>query len=149
MDKSFFCQWFKGFESGLEELDVDSRSRLLSHCARRCADTGILQAHLKLYQAVNGDRDAFYSRLSETGDVRGEIVVPNKEYFIYFPKCACDIHTDFGVDSANLCECSRQSIMYVAASVWHDSKIQVEQIETILSGDSQCKFRIIFDQASN
>ena len=124
-------------------MDSDSRSRLLKHCVKCCADTGVLQAYLKLYQAVSGDRNEFYSRLSETGSVRGEIVVPDKEYFIYFPECACDVHTAGGVNTPNLC--SRQGIIYVGESVWNESKLHVEQVETILSGDAECKFRIRFD----
>ncbi len=77
-------------------MEPDSRSYLLKHCARCCADTGVLQSYLKLYQTVNGDCNEFYSRLSEIGNVRGEIVIPDKEYFIYFPECACDIHTAGG-----------------------------------------------------
>ena len=126
-------------------MDSDSRSRLLKHCVKCCADTGVLQAYLKLYQAVSGDRNEFYSRLSETGSVRGEIVVPDKEYFIYFPECACDVHTAGGVNTPNLCECSRQGIIYVGESVWNESKLHVEQVEPILSGDAECKFRIRFD----
>lgn len=145
MDNSFFCQWFKGFEKGLDEMDSDSRSNLLKHCAKCCADTGILQSYLKLYKTVNGERDAFYSRLNEIGDVRGEIVVPNKEYFICFSKCGCDIHNDCNINTPNLCECSKQSIIYVGKSIWTDSKIRVEQVETILSGDTKCKFKVIFE----
>lgn len=145
MDDSFFCQWFKGFEKGLDEMDSDSRSCLLKCCAKHCADTGVLQSYLRLYQTVHGDRDAFYSRLSETGRVRGEVVIPNKEYSIRFPECACDLHTAFGVNTASLCECSRQSILYVGKCVWGDSGFRVEQVETILSGAAQCRFRVIFD----
>lgn len=126
-------------------MDSHSRSCLLKHCAKHCADTGVLQAYLTLYQAVHGDRDVFYSRLSEIGGVRGETVVSNKEYIIYFPECACDIHVLFGVSSVQLCECSRQSIIYVARNIWPDSGIEVEQEKTILSGDSECRFRVIFD----
>lgn len=28
MENSFFCQWFKGFEKGLDEIDSDSRIRV-------------------------------------------------------------------------------------------------------------------------
>lgn len=144
MDKKFFCQWFKGFAEGLDEMDAESRIRLLKHCAKCCADTGVLQAHLKLRQAVDGNRDEFYRRLGELGNVRGEIAVHGKEYFISFPDCACDVHTAGGVDSPSLCECSRQSIVYVAERVWKESKIQVEQIETALSGGAECRFKIVF-----
>lgn len=145
MDKKFFCQWLKGFEKGLDEMDLSSRSCLLKQCAKYCADTGVLQSYMKLYQTVDGDRNEFYSRLSEIGNVRGEIVVPYKEYFIYFPECACDIHTAGGINTPNLCECSRQSIIYVGESIWNGSKLHVEQVETVLSGDAECKFRIRFD----
>lgn len=145
MDEKFFCQWLKGFEKGLDEMDPDSRSCLLKHCAKCCADTGVLQSYLKLYQAVDGDRNEFYTRLSETGNVRGEVIVPDKEYFICFPECACDLHTAGGMNTPNLCECSRQSIIYVGERVWNGSKLHVEQVETILSGDEECKFRIRFE----
>ena len=54
---------------------------------RKCADTGVLQSYLKLYEAVGGDRDAFYGRLNEPGGVRGEVVVSGREYIISFPEC--------------------------------------------------------------
>lgn len=145
MDKKFFCQWFKGFANALDEMDAESRSRLLKHCAVCCADTGVLQAHLKLRHAVHGNRDEFYRRLGELGNVRGEIAVPGKEYFIAFPDCACDLHTAGGVATPNLCECSRQSIIYVAERVWEESNVRVEQIETVLSGGAECRFKIKFD----
>lgn len=34
-------------------MDSDSRSCLLKHCARQCADTGVLQSYRKLYQTVS------------------------------------------------------------------------------------------------
>ena len=145
MDCAFFGQWFLGFEEGLNEIDSEAREHLLKHCARRCADTGVLQSYLRLYQAVNGDRDAFYRRLSELGHVRGEVVVPGKEYRICFPECACDLHTSCGVNTPGLCECSRQSILYIAQSVWGDGQIRAEQVSTILSGDPECRFSVIFD----
>ncbi len=145
MDSSFFCQWFKGFENGLEKMDPDSRSALLRSCAVRCADTGVLQSYLALYRRVNGDRDEFYRRLCETGNVRGEIAVPHREYYVCFPECGCNLHTECGVNTPALCECSRQSILYVAENVWKDCKVRVEQTETVLSGDRECRFHVIFD----
>ena len=144
MDKAFFQCWFRGFEDGLEAMDADTRSHLLAHCARRCADTGVLQAHLHHYEAVGGDRDAYYRRLSEIGNVRGEVIVPGREYLICFPDCACDLHTDCGVSTPLLCECSRQSIRYVAETVWKGCRVRVEQEGTVLSGASECRFRIVF-----
>ena len=144
MDSVFFCKWLKGFASGLDEMDAESRSRLLRHCAKQCAGTGVLQAQLRLRDAVGGNRDAFYRRLRETGNVRGEIVASGREYLIRFPDCACDLHTAGGVDTPCLCECSRQSILYVAETVWTGCRIQVESEGTVLSGAPECRFRIRF-----
>jgi len=146
MDRDFVCTWLQGFEEGLNELDAKSRRSLLRHCARQCADTGVLQSYLRLYRAVDGDRDTFYSRLSELGNVRGEVIVPYREYRICFPECACDLHTAGGVNTSCLCECSRQSILYVAENVWKGCGPQVEQEGTILSGDDECRFRILFER---
>lgn len=146
MDGDFLRAWLQGFEKGLNELDAASQSSLLRHCARQCADTGVLQSHLRLHRAVNGNRDLFYSRLSELGHVRGEVIVPGREYRVCFPECACDLHTAGGVNAPCLCECSRQSILYVAKTVWKDCGVQVEQEGTILSGDAECRFRIRFGQ---
>ena len=144
MDKGFFQCWFRGFEDGLEAMDAEARSRLLAHCARRCADTGVLQAHLHHHEAVGGDRDAFYRRLSEIGDVRGEVLVPGREYAICCPDCACDLHTQCGVSTPLMCECSRQSVRYVAETVWKGCRVRVEQEGTVLSGAPECRFKLIF-----
>ena len=145
MEQTFFCQWFDGFEKGLEEIDPDSRSCLLKHCAKHCADTGVLQSYLKLHQTVNGEQDAFYARLHELGNVRGEVTVSSKEYFVCFPECACDLHTAFGIDTPHLCECSRQSILYVGKKIWGDRPFRVEEVETVLSGGKKCRFKVIFE----
>ena len=144
MDRDFFLCWFRGFEEGLEAMDADARSRLLKHCARRCADTGVLRSHLRHYQAVNGCRDDYYRTLSEIGNVRGEVLVPGREYAICFPDCACDLHTECGVSTPLLCECSRQSIRYVAETVWKGCRVQVEPEGTVLSGAPECRFKLIF-----
>ena len=83
--------------------------------------------------------------MGELGGVRGEVIVPDREYNVYFPKCSCDLHTAGGVNTPKLCECSRQSVIYVGENIWKGEPFRVEQVETILSGARECKFRILFD----
>ena len=144
MDRAFFCSWFRGFEKGLDEMDAETAGRFLRRCAEQCAATGVLQAQLRLCRAVEGDRDAFYRRLGETGRVRGEVLVPGKEYAVCFPDCACDLHTEGGVNTPRLCECSRQSILYVAETVWKGCRVEVIPEGTCLSGAAECRFRVVF-----
>lgn len=145
MDEMFFRQWLQGFENGLDAMDAEARSCLLRQCARKCADTGVLQAYKELHKAVQGDRNAFYTKMGELGGVHGEVIVPDREYNVYFPKCSCDLHTAGGVNTPMLCECSRQSVIYVGENIWKGESFRVEQVETILSGAKECKFRILFD----
>lgn len=144
MDQDFYQAWFSGFQTAIDKLDTSSRETLLQECAKKCADTGIHQIYRDHYENVGRDRDSFYARLSEISGVSGEIIVSGQEYYVVFPACTCDLHTTAGVNSPNLCECSRQSIIYIAKSIWGDVPLTVEMIESILSGAKECRFKITF-----
>lgn len=144
MDEKFYKTWFQGFEKGLEDMDSNSVSHLFSGCAKACVNTGVLEMHRNHYKNVNEDRDQYYSTLEQLGNVRGEVIIPGKEYIITFPECSCDLHTSGGVNTAKLCECSRQSILYIGKQLWKDETAKVECLGTVLSGASECRFRISF-----
>ncbi len=141
----FFKEWLKGFEKGLDELDESGRRCLLKNCAKSCADTGILEMYRKHNRDVGGDRDEFYKQIHVFKGVRGEIVRPQKEYFLIYPECLCDLHTSCGINTASLCECSRQSILYVGEEIWGKDTFTVENMGTVLSGSRECRFRIVFN----
>lgn len=92
---------------------------------------------------MNHNCDEYYRRINETGDVIGEVIISGKEYTITYPECGCDLHVSCGLASASLCECSRQSILYVEQNVTNKS-IAVERLSSVLAGDKVCKFRIRF-----
>lgn len=52
MDQTFYKEWFQDFAKGLDVLEADSRSCLLKYCAKRCADTGVLEMYQKLHEEV-------------------------------------------------------------------------------------------------
>ena len=144
MDQKFYRSWFEGFACGLDQLDADNRTRLLRKCAQNCADSGVLKAYQAHWQKVNGDRDAFYQRISELGGVEGAVIIPGKKYAVIYPECLCDLHTSGGVNTCNLCECSRQSLIYVTAKTWGTENIEVRCLGTILGGQDKCSFEISF-----
>lgn len=146
MDCTFCKTWFSGFANGIDEMAAGARSDLLNHCARRCADTGVLARYREHYRDVGGNRDRFYSEMERLGGVRGEVIVPGKEYRISFPECFCDLHKTGGVDTPNLCECSRQSILYVGEAIWGKNRFTVMCEGTILSGAPMCCFRVVFQE---
>ena len=63
-----------------------------------------------------------------------------------FPECFCDLHSTGGVGTPNLCECSRQSILYVGKEIWGKNHFAVLCEGTILSGAPKCFFRVIFEE---
>ena len=143
MERDFVTEWMRGFAEGLSALDAPDREGLLACCARRCAQTGVTAAHKRLFAEVGGDRDEYFRRLKKLGNVCGEVVTPGREYRVIFPECGCDLHTDFGVDTPCLCECSRQSILYVQKCLGAENVV-VEELQTVLSGASDCRFRVLF-----
>lgn len=144
LDSAFLESWFEGFQRGLDSLDEVNKICMLKECARNCANTGVLEKHQRLYEAVNHNRDEYYRRLSETGNIIGEVIISGKEYTITYPECGCDLHMSCGLSTVSLCECSRQSILYVEQSVTNKI-INVERLKSVLAGDKVCKFRISFE----
>lgn len=146
MDSVFYKEWFQGFSEGIEELDDNSRQCLLRCCAKKCADTGVLESYKKHYINVQGNRDEFYRRIEELGGARGEVITSGKVYAIIFPQCVCDLHITGGVNSQSLCECSRQSIIYVGRNIWGEgTRFSVTNQGTVLLGNKECRFIIEFE----
>ena len=72
-----------------------------------------------------------------------DIIEPGRVYEVGYPRCLCP-QVDAGfVDSPAHCECSRQSILYVMEELLPGKDIRVEELETVLSGGRECRFRII------
>jgi hypothetical protein len=84
----------------------------------------------------------FFSRLKEMECVAGNVIKPKKIYEIIFPHCVCNLHTLGYIHSDCICECSRQSIIYVIKSLNPDIEIQVDKLSTVLNGDHECRFCI-------
>lgn len=58
-----------------------------------------------------------------------------------YPKCLCP-EAVAGGKEASFCECSRQGIIYVLGNVLPKKQIEVEMIETVLSGAEKCRFKV-------
>ena len=84
----------------------------------------------------------FFNRLHEVNGVDGEVIETGKVYDIIFLECACDLHTKANVNSCRLCECSRQSIICEMRELVPTKEYKVEKVESVLSGDQRCRFRI-------
>ena len=138
--------WFKGFEDGIAKLSEEQRETFFRECGRNCVQCGTLQVYKDLYEQAAGDLDRFFAIADEQPGVRCETVEKDAVYNLYFLECTCELHKRGYVSTPLLCECSRQSILYVLQSLWKDRTFQVTICESILRGSQHCKMRI---EASN
>lgn len=138
----FIERWFKGFSEGIEKLNREERGRLFSSCASLCAKDALKYLYQDLFTACDGNLDIFFSRLNEVHSVDGKVIEKGKVYEIIFLNCNCELHTQANVDTAKLCECSRQSIICELKTLLPDREFLVEEKMTILNGDTYCCFRI-------
>lgn len=138
--------WFKGFEDGIAKLSEEQRETFFRECGRNCVQCGTLQVYKDLYEQAAGDLDRFFAIADEQPGVRCETVEKDAVYNLYFLECTCELHKPGYVSTPLLCECSRQSIIYVLQSLWKDRTFQVTICESILRGSQHCKMRI---EASN
>ena len=138
--------WFKGFEDGIAKLSEEQRETFFRECGRNCVQCGTLQVYKDLFEQAAGDLDRFFAIADEQPGVRCETVEKDAVYNLHFLECTCELHKRGYVSTPLLCECSRQSIIYVLQSLWKDRTFQVTICESILRGSQHCKMRI---EASN
>ena len=138
----FFEGWFRGFGEGLEKLNREERGRLFGPCAATCARDALKCLYSDLFAACEGDLDRFFGRLHEVDCVDGRVIETGRVYEIVFLSCNCDLHTQANVNTAKLCECSRQSILFELEALLPGQEFTVEEKGTILGGDPCCRFRI-------
>jgi len=138
--------WFEGFENAIARMEQHERESLFYECGKNCADKWVLNLYKNLFNKVNGDLDLFFQEMNSSEDVKGEIVELGRKYYLFFKKCYCGLHNEGYVNSPFLCECSRQSIIYVFNSIMPNKKLDVKICSTVLRNGNECKFSItMFD----
>ena len=134
--------WFKGFEKGISCLSQEQQASFFSERGKNCVKCGTLQIYQELYEKTNGDLDAFFLEADKLPGVRSEIIEKGYVYNLYFMECTCMLHQQGYVSTPLLCECSKQSILYVLRSLWKDKTFRVTIGESILRGSQHCKMQI-------
>ena len=138
----FLTEWFHGLDEGINSLDEATKEKVFSSCGRKCVDTGIINLYVDLFNNAGRDLDIFFKRLNDLECVGGDVISTGRTYEISFHRCLCDLHTQGYMNSDCICECSRQSIIYVMKTIKPELEFRVDKVSTILSGDEECRFRI-------
>lgn len=134
--------WFKGFEKGLARLSTEQRKAFFAECGSNCVKCGTLQVYKDLYDSASGDVDLFFHNADKLPGVKCETIEKGAAYYLYFTECTCALHKKGYVSTPLLCECSRQSILYVLHTLWNNKTFSVTLCGSILQGEQNCKIKI-------
>lgn len=144
-EQSVLKGYYQQLESNIKSLPKEMREKLYRPCAENCVNAYVLKEQKRQFLECNGDLDLQYKKYGRSDYFFADIIEPGRVYEIGYPKCFCQMVTAGFVNSPVHCECSRQSIIYTLHTLMPDRKFKVEALHTVLSGASECRFRITFE----
>lgn len=135
--------FYRMLEESIGRLPAEVRARLYRPCAEACVHDGVLVELRRQFEACGCDLDRQYAKYGRTPFFFADVIEPGRVYEMGYPRCLCpQVEAGF-VTAPTHCECSRQSILYVLETLLPGRIIEVEPLETVLAGGSECRFRVI------
>lgn len=138
-------KFYQTLEEGIKSLPAEEQEKLYKSCGMNCAKDFVLKEQKRQFEECHGDLDLQYTKYGHSEYFFAEIIEKGHIYEIGYPRCLCYMFTSGFASSPVHCECSRQSILYVLHELMPDKKIEVETIETVLSGAEKCRFRVVVE----
>jgi len=147
MADNFLKHWFMGFERFVQNLDDESRENIFKECGKSCSDSYTKQIYMEEYSASQSIDDFLCRLKSKFPEIDFRVIKENEIIELTYSFCACDLVKNGYVKIPLLCECSRQSLLYNWGSVFGQDKVDVQLHQSILEGNSCCKFTIHLRQS--
>lgn len=138
----FITEWFSWFEKGIDQLDQKEKEKFFRVCGMHCVETGIIKLYKDLYDQAGHNFDTYFTKFQEMKHIGGKVITPGKVYEITYPDCYCDLYTKRLVQTDVICECSRQSILYVLRTLNPELEYEVVRLSSVISGDKECRFKV-------
>ena len=138
----FITEWFVWFEKGIEQLEQKEKEKFFSVCGMHCVETGIIKLYKDIYDKAGNNYDAYFTKFQGMKNIGGKVISPGKIYEITYPDCYCDLYKKGLVQTDVICECSRQSILYVLKALNPELEYEVEKLSSVINGDKECCFRV-------
>lgn len=134
--------FYRILEETISRLPAEARARLYRPCAEACVRDGVLLEMRRQFEECGCDLDQQYVKYGRTPFFFADVIEPGRVYEMGYPRCLCpQVEAGF-VTAPTHCECSRQSILYVLETLLPGRVIEVETLETVLAGGSECRFRV-------
>lgn len=109
--------------------------------AINCVKDTVLPVIMQWFRESDRDLDIYCQKYGETEFSYAKVIEKGHIYEMGYPRCVCP-EALAGGKEASFCECSRQSMIYVLENMMPEKHIEVEIIETVLSGGEKCRFRV-------
>ena len=122
------------------QVDEETRNSILEQCGRQCQTQGFIKKARKIHQESHSTQE-FLHKLAQTYK---HLHVDGNDVYITYPRCYCTQVNKIpkGKLSATYCNCSRGwAKALFEGAIGRPVEVVTEQ--TIVNGDSQCRFRII------
>lgn len=137
--------YYRLLEEVVGELSPEERARIYRPCAIDCVKGVVLHELRRQFEECGCDLDAQFTKYGDTEYLFAKVLEPGHLYEMGYPRCFCPMVNEGFVRTPHHCECSRQSILYVLHELLPQKKIDVETIETVLTGAPKCRFRVRID----
>ena len=112
--------------------------------AIKCVKDTVLPVQMQWFQDCGFNMDTYCQKYGDTEHSFAKEIEKGHIYEMGYPKCVCEEALAGGKD-ASFCECSRQSMIYVLENMMPEKHIEVEIIETFLSGAEKCRFKVTIE----
>lgn len=135
--------FYRILEEGVAKLPADVRGALYRPCAVDCVKDDVLRELRRQFEECGRDLDRQYTKYGRSGVFfcghhRAGAGLRGRVSPVPLPAGRRRVRGLSGP-----LRCSRQSILYVMEELLPGKDIRVEELETVLSGGRECRFRII------
>jgi len=134
-------KWIACLIAGLDEhVDEKTIVSILEQCGRQCQTQSFIKKAKSIYQKSENINEF----LQKLGQVYKHLHLEGNKVYIVYPRCYCSQVSKIpkGKLSATYCNCSRgwAKALFEGAL---GRPVEVMMEKSIVSGDDQCKFRIV------
>ena len=143
MDNELFNKaFYSELEKSIAALPQRLREEVYLPCAVNCVKSYVLKEQQRQFDECNHNLDLQYERYGRSEYFYADIIERGHIYEIGYPRCLCPMVESGFAGLPTHCECSRQSMLYVLNTLMPDRAITVETIHTVLTGATECRFRV-------
>ncbi len=136
-------EFYHLMEEGIASLGKEECEKIYRPCAVNCVSKYVLKELQRQFDECNGNLDLQFTKYGRSEYFFADIIESGHVYEIGYPRCLCPVVESGFAQSAVHCECSRQSCLYVFHTLMPDKDIQVTTLHTVLSGEKECRFRVV------